>query len=123
VLCPKCKTDHAHRSHRRGWFENSASLFRYYPYRCSQCNYRFLKKREEVGEPLGAEQPGEREIRATRASNNRSRRQRNFAIFSAAVLIFLGFLYLITRERGPANDGRVTPPARLSPRETGQQQV
>jgi hypothetical protein len=44
--CPKCSGQSTHRSHRRGLVENLASVANYYPYRCDDCNNRFLGKRK-----------------------------------------------------------------------------
>src|SRR6185295_15711485 len=44
--CPTCSGQSTHRSHRRGLVENLASLVKFYPYRCDDCNNRFLGKRK-----------------------------------------------------------------------------
>lgn len=46
--CPNCSSENTHRSHRRGLIENGASVFRVYPYRCDNCNKRFLGRRRAV---------------------------------------------------------------------------
>src|SRR3977135_4308912 len=43
--CPTCASENTHRSHRRGVIENLASLIGVYPYRCDECNERFLARR------------------------------------------------------------------------------
>jgi RNA polymerase subunit RPABC4/transcription elongation factor Spt4 len=43
--CPKCHSESTHRSHRQGVIENLTSLLRIYPYRCDDCNMRFLSRR------------------------------------------------------------------------------
>lgn len=43
--CPNCGSD-THRSHRRGVIENAASVLQIYPYRCHECNNRFLARRK-----------------------------------------------------------------------------
>jgi type II secretory ATPase GspE/PulE/Tfp pilus assembly ATPase PilB-like protein len=104
VLCPKCKTDRAHRSHRTGVKEYVASLAAYYPYRCRHCKHRFLQSRYGVPEvPSGQHQSTEREIRATRRAKNWERKKRHVTIYGIALLLFLVFLYLVTRDRGANN--------------------
>ncbi len=44
--CPACSSENTHRSHRRGIIENVASLAHIYPYRCDDCNKRFLGQRK-----------------------------------------------------------------------------
>jgi hypothetical protein len=104
--CPKCKADHAHRSHRHGPAEWLASLFACYPYRCNACQHRFLRFRYTSPATIEAnEGSAARLIRASRASRQWRRKRREFLLYGAAVLFFLAFLYYITRERPPAPDG------------------
>lgn len=44
--CPTCNSESTHRSHRHGIIENVVSLLRIYPYRCDDCNKRFLARRK-----------------------------------------------------------------------------
>lgn len=105
MLCPKCKTDRAHRSHRSSAKEYLASVLAYYPYRCRACKHRFLLSRYAKPEAPPSEHVGtEREIRATRQSKNWERKKRHLIIYGIALLVFLVFLFLVTRDRG-ANDG------------------
>jgi transposase-like protein len=104
MLCPKCHEDRAHRAHRRGLEERLAALFSKHPYRCHECGYRFLVYRyaePEESLPLTA---AEREIMSTRQSIRRKRARREFLLYSSALLLFLAFLYFITRERTPQSD-------------------
>ena len=104
MLCPKCKTDHAHRSHRRGPLELAASLVAVFPYRCRDCGHRFLKFR--YAESGGANPSGtEREIRATRDAMAWKRKRRDWFLYGGAMLLFLAFLYYITRQHGGSPDG------------------
>jgi len=105
VICPKCKTDHAHRSHRQGWKDYIASLIEYYPYRCNECGHHFFELRHAP--PNSAEKPSstETEIRATRAALKWKRRRREFLLYGWALLLFLLFLYYVTRDRGGSSDG------------------
>lgn len=43
--CPRCESDMTHRSHRHGITERLASALSIYPYRCDDCNNRFLARR------------------------------------------------------------------------------
>jgi hypothetical protein len=92
MFCPKCKTDHAHRSHRKGVKERLASLLAYHPYRCRECGLRFLQFRYAV--PRGAGEPTstEREIRSTRTSIKWKAKKRELWLYGAGLLLFLLFL-------------------------------
>jgi len=46
--CQNCGSESTHRSHRRGIIENLASVLRIYPYRCDNCNKRFLGRRRST---------------------------------------------------------------------------
>src|SRR5262249_28007248 len=104
MLCPKCKVGHAHRSHRRGILERLASVFQYYPYRCHGCKHRFLH-RETSANTSGEHSSTEREIRATRSAKEWQRKKRDLILYGMAVLLFLAFLYFITRERTHSSEG------------------
>lgn len=104
MLCSKCKTDSAHRSHRRGPIEWLASLVAIYPYRCQNCDRRFLKFRYAASDKT----PGtavEREIRADRSTIKWRRKRREFLLYGMGMLLFLVFLYFITHEHGGSPDG------------------
>jgi hypothetical protein len=97
MLCPKCKIDHAHRSHRKG-LERLAALFGYYPYRCRECGHRFLQFRYAVPpEATGKHSETEREIRSTRMRVRWKQKKRVLLLYGIGALIFLGFLYFLTR--------------------------
>lgn len=50
--CPKCKSERAHRSRRKGIFEKSLGrLFGLLPYRCDACDERYFGYRFH-GDPL-----------------------------------------------------------------------
>lgn len=106
MLCPKCNTDHAHRSHRRGPAEYLASIFAVYPYRCAECGSRYLRSRYTAPEtPAGANCSTELEIKATRSGMKWKRTRREFLLYSAGLGFFMIFLYFITRERSSPSDG------------------
>jgi hypothetical protein len=96
MLCPKCKIDHAHRSHRKG-LERLAAFFGYYPYRCRECGYRFLQFRYASPLETGKHSETEREIRSTRMRVRWKRKKRALLLYGFCALIFAGFLYFITR--------------------------
>jgi len=104
MLCPKCHTDRAHRAHRSGIRERVAALFSRHPYRCHECGYRFLVYRYETPPDNGPLTPTEREIRNTRLAIKRQRSRREILLYSSALVLFLLFLYFITRERAPQSD-------------------
>jgi len=106
MLCPKCKTDRAGRSHRRGLLEYGASVLGYYPYSCRGCHLRFLRFRKAPLEERVVAHPGvEREIKATRDAMKSKRTRRELLLYGAAVVLFLSFLYYITRDRGSIEGG------------------
>ena len=111
MLCPKCKTDQASRSHRRGPLEHAIAFFGFYPYRCRNCKARFVSLRPDTAAPASANRPGvEREIKATRSAMAVKRKRREFLLYATAVVLFLAFLYYVTRERTASFEGSLTPP-------------
>ena len=42
-LCPRCRSLEVRRSQRRSQWEWLLRAIRLYPYRCEDCNYRFLR--------------------------------------------------------------------------------
>jgi transposase-like protein len=105
MQCPKCQTDHFHRSHRRGAWEHLASLAARYPYRCRDCGYRALQSRYSSEEAAADHAPKDREVKATRGAMHWRRRRRELLLYGAGLLLLAAFLYFITRERGGASDG------------------
>ena len=74
--------------------ERLASLVGYYPYRCRQCGLRFLRFRYADSK---ARSGTEKEIRATRASLKWKYKKQEIWLYTLGFLIFLVFLYFITR--------------------------
>ena len=103
MYCPKCKIDSAHRSHRRGALELVASLIAVFPYRCEECKSRFLRFKYAVAEP-GKLSGTEQEIRNTRRTIRWKRRKRELILYAVGLLLFIAFLYFITRYRGGASE-------------------
>ena len=99
MMCPKCKTDSAHRSHRVGLTERLTGIVGYLPYRCHQCSHRFLSVRYPRPEPAMAPARGaEKEIAATRASLRWKQKRRDFLLYASAMAMFVVVLYYLTRE-------------------------
>jgi len=105
VQCPKCHVDHFHRSHRRGLWEHVASLAARYPYRCRDCGYRTLRSRYTAEADAAGQEPPDREVKATRGAIQWRRRRREFLIYAGGFLLFVAFLYFITRERSGSSPG------------------
>ena len=98
MLCPKCKTDRAHRSHRVGLTEHLVSVVGFLPYNCRDCHNRFLQFRYSSADPVISANPSvEREIAATRIARSRKRTQREILLYGLALLLFAAILYLLTR--------------------------
>ncbi|MGA1996891.1 MAG: hypothetical protein ABSH45_14035 [Bryobacteraceae bacterium] len=103
MLCPKCKLDRAHRSHRRGVVEHAASILAFCPYRCVTCNRRFLRFRYAgQSQPAGGSTATEAEIKATRAAFRWRRKRLELVLYAIAIVLFLVFLYFISGERPPS---------------------
>jgi hypothetical protein len=63
-----------------------------------------LVYRYETPPDNGPLTPTEREIRNTRLAIKRQRSRREILLYSSALVLFLLFLYFITRERAPQSD-------------------
>ena len=105
MQCPKCHAEHFHRSHRRGLWEHLASLAARYPYRCRDCGHRVLHARYAREAPAADRVPKDREVVATRGAIQWRRRRREFLLYTGGFLLFVAFLYFITRERSGSSDG------------------
>jgi len=105
MTCPKCKSDTAHRSHRRNLLERAAAALWIYPYRCKNCEHRFLQSKLTLERTPSPHASTEREIRATRNAVTVARRRRELFLYGACFACFLAFLYYITREHGITPDG------------------
>lgn len=97
MICPKCKEDRAHRSHRKGLRQYIGGWFAFYPYRCHACEHRFLRFRYAPGSPSLEPTPTEREIRSTRNAIRWRRKKQELVLYLIGILVFLIFLYMITR--------------------------
>ena len=72
-------------------------LIGYYPYRCRECGHRFLQFRYASPPETGKRSETEREIRSTRTRIRWRRKKRALLLYGFGALIFLGFLYYLTR--------------------------
>jgi hypothetical protein len=81
-----------------------ASLVAIYPYRCRDCGHRFLKFRYAAPDKE-ASTSTVREIISTRRAIQWRRKRLEFLLYGAGMLLFLLFLYYITREHGGSPDG------------------
>ena len=104
MLCPKCKTDRAHRSHRNGLRERLAGIVGYVPYRCRDCGLRFLNFFYSLPHPVSAPLRGaEKEIAATQRSLRRKHKRRELVLYASALTLFVVVLYFLTREPSIGN--------------------
>jgi len=85
--------------------EHLASLVARYPYRCRDCGHRALRSRYAAEEAAASQVPKDREVKVTRGAIQWRRRRREFLLYTGGFLLFLAFLYFITRERGGSTDG------------------
>jgi hypothetical protein len=92
MLCPKCKTDSAHRSHRSNLRERLASLAGYRPYRCHKCELRFSSIRIPP-----EEEPAPAKTSTTRVAMRWRRKRRDIFLYASALIVFSAILYLLTR--------------------------
>lgn len=105
MICPKCKTDQAHRSHREGWKDYVVSFFDYYPYLCKECKHRFFQVRHAPPKTTGKPNSTETKIRATRSRHVWRRKRREFLLYGWALVLVLVLVYFITRDHGVPSDG------------------
>jgi hypothetical protein len=104
MLCPKCKTDNAHRSHRAGLRERLTSIVGYVPYRCRDCSFRFLNFRYSLPDAVAPPLRGaEKEIAATQRSLRRKQKRRELVLYLSALTLFVAVLYFLTREPSIGN--------------------
>lgn len=104
MVCPSCKVDRAHRSHRRGVKERLAALFSYNPYRCHECGHRFLLYRYAEQSTLKPLTATERQIISLRQTIRKKRSRRELLLYTSALMLFVIILYWITREHMPSSD-------------------
>ena len=99
MLCSKCQSDSAHRSHRVGIKEHLVALAGFYPYRCRACGTRFRMRRHKEYEPAtAATRSVEREIASTQGTRRRKVVRRIVLLYGCALVLFGAILYYLTRE-------------------------
>jgi hypothetical protein len=92
--------------------EHLAAVIGVYPYRCRKCDVRFLRHSKAVSETAAASgSSAEREIKKTRRAMALKRKQREVVLYGTAIILFLLFLYYMTRDRGGATDGNAAVPS------------
>jgi len=97
MICPKCGKNSAHRSHRsfRDWAVSWLSLK---PYRCRDCQHRFLAYRAGV-ESSNLRTPEEMRIMKLRRKIRWRRTRGELILYGLSSLIFLTILYLMMQQR------------------------
>ena len=98
VICPVCKEDRAHRSHRGGLKDWVAGMFGRRPYRCHSCQHRFLAFRDGEGSSDLRGQ-AERDIMRLRRRIRWNRLKREILIYGFGCLAFLAVLYYLVQQR------------------------
>ena len=103
MVCPNCKSDRAHRSHRKGVKDRITSLLGWQPYRCGKCGRRFLERRHPLPESAGRVKAIEPEIRITLSTAGKKPKWRELLLWGGAVLLFGAILYYLTRVPSAGN--------------------
>ena len=97
MVCPKCKTDNAHRSRRVSTWDRFTTVMGYSPYRCHQCSHRFQAFIHHRNYPRLPPTNAEREIAHTVGASHWKRRRREIWLYGSALTVFVVVLYLLTR--------------------------
>jgi hypothetical protein len=103
MLCPKCKTDNAHRSRRASTGERLTSIVGYFPYRCRQCSHRFQTFTAEPSAPRVPPTAAEKEVARTHGASRWKRRRLEMWMYTLALTLFGVVLYLLTRAPSPGD--------------------
>jgi hypothetical protein len=64
-----------------------------------------LQSRYATEEAAAGQVPKDREVKATRGAIQWKRRRREFLLYAGGFLLFVAFLYFITRERSGPSEG------------------
>jgi len=83
----------------------AASLFGFYPYRCHDCEHRFFHSYRTAEEPAREPSSTGKEVRVTRGHRAARQRRRELLLYGLALLVFLAFLYYISRYHGAPAGG------------------
>lgn len=101
MICPNCKSDRAHRSHRNGVSDWFAAIKGETPYRCHACNRRF-RVTSGGTESKEMRTKTEREILRTRREIRWRRNRLTVAMYGIGLAIFGLLLALLLQDRTPA---------------------
>lgn len=98
MICPKCKVNQAHRSHRTGFKDRIVAWFSVKPYRCHACNHRFYAYRD--GETSSRLRSAE-EIRIMRLRRKiRWKKSRvELVAYGICTLIVAAMIYYLIQQR------------------------
>ena len=94
MICPRCKENRAHRSHRSGIVDHLARWFAVKPYRCHACNHRFYVYRDGETSPK-LRTPEERRIMKLRRAIRWRRTRGEVLLYGVSSLILLALLYYV----------------------------
>jgi hypothetical protein len=98
MICPKCKENRAHRSHRAGLKDRLFYVFSQIPYRCHACNTRFYAYR--AGEKSARLRTREEmKIMQLRRRLRWKRSKRELAAYGIAALLLLFIIYYTLQQR------------------------
>jgi hypothetical protein len=98
MICPKCKEDRAHRSHRSGIRDRILHFFSQIPYRCHACNHRFYAYRAgERSERLRTRE--EMKIMELRRRLRWKRSKRELMAYAIATALLLFIIYYTLQQR------------------------
>ncbi len=98
MICPKCKENRAHRSHRTGLKDWFARFFDEIPYRCHACDTRFYAYRGgENSEKLRT--PEEMKIMQLRRTLRWKRSRRELTVYGIAALVMIFIIYYALQQR------------------------
>lgn len=98
MICPKCKEDRAHRSHRSGIKDSILHFFNQIPYRCHSCNSRFYAYRAgESSSRLRTHE--EMKIMQLRRRLRWKRSKRELAAYAIATAVLVCIIYFTLQQR------------------------
>ncbi|MGD1073179.1 MAG: hypothetical protein ABSB15_23950 [Bryobacteraceae bacterium] len=104
MICPKCRQDRAHRSHRSGIRDRILHFFHQIPYRCHACNARFYAYRAgEKSSNLRTRE--EMKIMQLRRRLRWKRSKRELAAYGIATLLLLFIIYYTLQQRVDTGGG------------------
>lgn len=98
MICPKCRENRAHRSHRSGPKDYLLRMFHQIPYRCHNCKARFYAYRSgERSEKLRTHE--EMKIMQLRRKIRWKRSKRELAVYGVAAGILVVIVYMALQQR------------------------